>query len=173
MSEAKYWEEYDAAKKAALKMAAKAEAAQNEEERKAARMAEEIARMEKAIEGMSAEEVYGYCLKLEDDRERKHRDTNIGTLEASFLSLDQLVDSFEDPGKIQSLSDNGNGKANICASERTEAVSIALTRLSPNDRAFAQAVLEGKSWRDLRMSKSTFYRRLKNVENFFSPIKQG
>ena len=173
MSEAKYWEEYDAAKKAALKMVAKAESAQNEEERKAARMAEEIARMEKAIEGMSAEEVYGYCLKLEDDRERKHRDTNIGTLEASFLSLDQLVDSFEDPGKIQSLSDNGNGKASICASERTEAVSIALTRLSPNDRAFAQAVLEGKSWRDLRMSKSTFYRRLKNVENFFSPIKQG
>ena len=161
MSEAKYWEEYDAAKKAALKMAVKAEAAQSEEERKAARM-------EKAIEGMSAEEVYGYCLKLEDDRERKHRDTNIGTLEASFLSLDQLVDSFEDSGKIQTLSDNGNGKASICASERTEAVSIALTRLSPNDRAFAQAVLEGKSWRDLRMSKSTFYRRLKNVENFLA-----
>ena len=168
MSDAKYWEEREAAKAKALKLAAKAEAAQNEEERKAARMAEEVARMEKAIEGMSAEEVYGYCLKLEGDRERKHRDTNIGTLEASFLSLDQLVDSFEDSGKIQTLSDNGNGKASICASERTEAVSIALTRLSPNDRAFAQAVLEGKSWRDLRMSKSTFYRRLKNVENFLA-----
>ena len=170
MSDAKYWEEREAAKAKALKLAAKAEAAQNEEERKAARMAEEVARMEKAIEGMSAEEVYGYCLKLEDDRERKHRDTNIGTLEASFLSLDQLVDSFEDPGKIQSLSDNGNGKASICASERTEAVSIALTRLSPNDRAFAQAVLEGKSWQDLGIPESSFYWRLKKIETFFSNL---
>ena len=143
MSEATYWEE---------------------------REAEEVARMEEAIEGMTPDEVYGYCRKLEDDRIRKHfSSTDIGKLENEmFCSLDQLVDSFEDPSKIQTLSDNGNGKASICASERTEAVSIALTRLSPNDRAFAQAVLEGKSWRDLRMSKSTFYRRLKNVENFLA-----
>ena len=170
MSEAKYWEEREAAKAKALKLAAKAEAAQNEEERKAARMAEEVARMEKAIEGMSAEEVYGYCLKLEGDRERKHRDTNIGTLEASFLSLDQLVDSFEDPSKIQVLSDRGKGKANIRASERLDAASVELTCLSPNDRAFAQAVLEGKSWQDLGIPESSFYWRLKKIETFFSNL---
>ena len=52
----------------------------------------------------SLDEAYNYCLKLEYDRERKHRDTHIGQIEASTLSLDQLVESFEDPSKIQIFS---------------------------------------------------------------------
>ena len=58
---------------------------------------------------MTMEEAYDYCLKLEYDRERKHRDTDIGQIEASTLSLDQLVESFEDPSKIQIFSDCGKG----------------------------------------------------------------
>ena len=136
------------------------------------REAEEVARMEEAIEGMTSDEVYDYCRKLEDDRIRKHfSSTDIGKLENEmFCSFDQLVDSFEDPSKIQVLSDSGNGKANIRASERAEAVSFELNRLSPTDRRFAKSVLEGKSWQDLGIPESSFYWRLKKIETFFSNL---
>ena len=136
------------------------------------REAEEVARMEEAIEGMTPDEVYGYCRKLEDDRIRKHfSSTDIGKLENEmFCSLDQLVDSFEDPSKIQVLSDRGKGKANIRASERLDAASVELNRLSPPDRRFAKSVLEGKSWQDLGIPESSFYWRLKKIETFFSNL---
>ena len=136
------------------------------------REAEEVARMEEAIEGMTLDEVYGYCRKLEDDRIRKHfSSTDIGKLENEmFCSLDQLVDSFEDPSKIQVLSDRGKGKANIRASERLDAASVELNRLSPTDRRFAKSVLEGKSWQDLGIPESSFYWRLKKIETFFSNL---
>ena len=136
------------------------------------REAEEVARMEEAIEGMTPDEVYGYCRKLEDDRIRKHfSSTDIGKLENEmFCSLDQLVDSFEDPSKIQVLSDRGKGKANIRASERLDAASVELNRLSPTDRRFAKSVLEGKSWQDLGIPESSFYWRLKKIETFFSNL---
>ena len=134
------------------------------------REAEEVARMEKAIEGMTPNEVYGYCRKLEDDREFAKLRYPKGRFLASMLSLDQLVDSFEDPSKIQVLSDSGNGKANIRASERVEAVSFALNRLSPTDRRFEKSVLEGKSWQDLGIPESSFYWHLKKIETFFSNL---
>ena len=136
------------------------------------REAEEVARMEEAIEGMTPDEVYGYCRKLEDDRIRKHfSSTDIGKLENEmFCSLDQLVVSFEDPSKIQVLSDRGKGKANIRASERLDAASVELNRLSPTDRRFAKSVLEGKSWQDLGIPESSFYWRLKKIETFFSNL---
>ena len=136
------------------------------------REAEEVARMEEAIEGMTPDEVYGYCRKLEDDRIRKHfSSTDIGKLENEmFCSFDQLVDSFEDPSKIQVLSDRGKGKANIRASERLDAASVELNRLSPTDRRFAKSVLEGKSWQDLGIPESSFYWRLKKIETFFSNL---
>ena len=118
---------------------------------------------------MTMDEAYAYCRKLECDRERKHRDTDIGQIEASTLSLDQLVESFEDPSKIQIFSDCGKGDRNIHASESAEAISIALSQLSASDRAFAQAVLEGKDWREMGITKPTFYRQLKKVEIFLAP----
>ena len=132
------------------------------------REAEEVARMEKAIEGMTPDEVYCYCRKLEDDRIRKHFATDTGKLENEiFLSLDQLVDSFEDPSKIQVLSDRGKGKASIRASERAEAVSFALNLLAPEDKAFAQGILDGKSWREMGIERYKYYRLLKKVEKIF------
>ena len=47
-------------------------------------------------------------------------------------------------------------------------IDNALRRLDASDRAFARAVLGGKSWRDLGMPKSTFSVRLKKVEKTFS-----
>ena len=47
-------------------------------------------------------------------------------------------------------------------------IDNALRKLDKADRAFARAVLGGKSWRDLGMPKSTFSVRLKKVEKTFS-----
>ena len=131
-------------------------------------MSEKLYDAYEMAKNMSLDEAYNYCLKLEYDRERKHRDTDIGQIEASTLSLDQLVESFEDPSKIQIFSDSGKGGRSIRASERAEEISVALSQLSASDRTFAQAVLEGKDWREMGIPKRTFNWRLKKVENFLA-----
>ena len=144
MSKAKYWEE---------------------------REAEEVARMEKAIEGMTPNEVYGYCRKLEDDRIRKHFATNTGKLENEmFLSLDQLVDSFEDPSKIQVFTDHGTGGDKVLRTDADNTIAHALSCLSPKLQAFAKDVLNGKKREEIGISESTFYRLMKKVENIFRNI---
>ena len=52
---------------------------------------------------MSAE--FRKCLKLERDRARSRRESAQGKFEAAMLSLDQHVESFDDPGKIAVFSD--------------------------------------------------------------------
>ena len=47
-------------------------------------------------------------------------------------------------------------------------IDNALRRLNAHDRAFARAVLGGKSWRDLGVSKQAFSVRLKKVEKVIS-----
>ena len=133
------------------------------------REAEEVARMEEAIGGMTSDEVYDYCRKLEDDRIRKHfSSTDIGKLENEmFCSFDQLVDSFEDPSKIQVLSDDGMGGDKVLRADADNTIAHALSFLSPKLRAFGEDVLEGKSWEDLAIPKRTFNWRLKKVGNFF------
>jgi len=42
-----------------------------------------------------------------------------------------------------------------------------------SDRAFARAVLNGRTWRDMGCPERTFYWRLKKLEDFFSPINKG
>ena len=58
---------------------------------------------------MTMQEARNYCLKLERDREHGRRRFGKGNFEASLLSLDQLVDSFEDPSKVAAFSDGGAG----------------------------------------------------------------
>ena len=140
MSEAKYWGE---------------------------REAEEVARMEKAIEGMTPNEVYGYCRKLEDDREYQKRQHAKGAFAASMLSLDQLVDSFEDPSKIQVFTDHGKGGNKVLHADAANTIAHALNCLSPKQRAFVQDVFKGKNWEEIGISESTFYRHMKKVEKIF------
>ena len=130
-------------------------------------MSEESKELFEKAKNMSLDEAYDYCLKLEYDREYSWRDGLQGGFESSMHSYDNLVDSFEDPSKIQVLSDNGKGREYICASESAEAVSVALSKLPRRDRSFAEAVLQGKTWREMGMPKRTFNWRLKKVENFF------
>ena len=47
-------------------------------------------------------------------------------------------------------------------------IDNALRKLDNEDRAFARAVLGGKSWRDLGVSKQAFSVRLKKVEKVIS-----
>ena len=47
-------------------------------------------------------------------------------------------------------------------------IDNALRRLNAHDRAFARAILSGKSWRDLGVSRQAFSVRLKKVEKVIS-----
>ena len=146
LEEAKYWEEREAAKAKALKLAAKAEVEQREN--------------------------YAKALKREKDREYQRRKAKQGRFEASMLSLDQHLESVGDDNDFicSWLDDNGAGELNIRAIERAEAITIALAKLTPSDRAFAQAVLDGKSWQEIGVERYAFYRLLKKVENIFRRI---
>ena len=130
------------------------------------REAEEVARMEEAIGGMTSDEVYDYCRKLEDDRIRKHfSSTDIGKLENEmFCSFDQLVDSFEDPSKIQVLSDHGTGGDKVLRTDADNTIAHALNSLSPKQRAFAQDVFRGKKWEEMGITRQAFSKRMKKIE---------
>jgi hypothetical protein len=145
MSEAKYWEEREAAQAKALKKAAK-------------------------LEAMSMGEVREYCNKLEKDRNYVRLKAKKRKIQIATLSLDKLIDSFEDPSEIKALSDNGAGRESILAVELEDEVADALRKLPENYRPFAEAVLQGKTWRDMGMAKRTFNWKLKKVENFLSII---
>jgi len=80
--------------------------------------------------------------------------------------LDEHVAKFEDPGKIATFSDGGNGAESIRnggVDTPSDVIEAALSQLSERDKAFARAVLDGKRWPEMRMPKATFYRRLKKV----------
>ena len=132
--------------------------------------AEEVARMEKAIEGMSPDEVYAYCRKLEDDREFAKLRYPKGRFRASMVSVDQLVDSFEDPSKIQVFTDDGVGGDKVLRADANNTIAHALNSLSAKQRAFVQDVFNGKKWERIGISESTFYRHMKKVENIFRNI---
>ena len=128
------------------------------------REAEEVARMEKAIEGMTPNEVYGYCRKLEDDREFAKLRYPKGRFHASMLSVDQLVDSFEDPSKIQVFTDDGEGSNNVLRADASNTIAHALNSLSPKERAFVQDVFNGKKCDEMGITRQAFSKRMKKIE---------
>lgn len=52
---------------------------------------------------------------------------------------------------------------------RARKIEHALSKLKTADRKFAQQVLNGKSWHDMHIAKSTFCEKLKKVEKALSP----
>ena len=52
-------------------------------------------------------------------------------------------------------------------------IGAALRRLNTADRAFARAVLGGRTWREMGCPERTFYWRLKKLEKFFRPENKG
>lgn len=72
-------------------------------------------------EETNCEAGYRRALKNEQDRERQWRKTAQGRLESSMASLDRLVESFDDPGKIAVFGDGGVGEQHVveaCDGER-------------------------------------------------------
>lgn len=105
------------------------------------------------------------CLKRERDRERNWRGTGQGAFVSSMSSLDECIAKSSDPSKMPMLSDGGSGAAAVRngADVQADALEDALGRLSDSDRKFAQAVLDGKTWRELGMPKRTFNWKIKKV----------
>ena len=122
----------------------------------------------KRLDAMTMEEAREYCLKLERDRARSRRKSDQGAFESAFMSLDAHVEKFDDPGKIAAFSDGGAGAESVfdrCdESEMAHQIDKALLRLTEDERDFARAVLSGATWRELGMSKATFYRWVEKIE---------
>ncbi len=111
---------------------------------------------------------YQKALKREAYREIHWRNTQQGAFEFAFGSLDAFTERFDDPGKIAAFSDKGKGEAAIFKhydeADRERLIDAALKRLKTKDRAFARAVLAGKTWREIGYDeKSYFYKRLKKI----------
>ena len=96
---------------------------------------------------------YKRALEMEVNREWYWRKTAQGAFEASMVSLDALVESFDMPDDIAAFSDGGAAVERMNAAdderERERKIAAALSRLSSKEREFAEAVLGGKTWRDL------------------------
>ena len=145
MSEAKYWEERETAKAKALKLAAKSEAAQNED--------------------------YAKALKREKDREYQRRKAKKREIQVSQLYPDDPRMRTDDTENSPAWeSDNGTGADLVLRADGDNTIAYALSCLTPKQRTFAENVLNGKKWEEIGISESTFYRLMKKVENIFRNI---
>ena len=111
---------------------------------------------------------YKRALKLEHWRDLHWLQTAQGAFEASMVSLDALVESFDMPDNIAAFSDGGAAVERMNAAdderERERKIAAALSRLSRKERDFAEAVLGGKTWRDLGyVERTAFNDRLNRV----------
>ena len=142
MSEAKYSEEREAAKAKALKLAAKAEVEQREN--------------------------YAKALKREKDREYQRRKAKKRKSQVTMLHLDDpRMTNLNSEDSPAWESDNGKGADLVLHADADNTIAHARSCLTPEQRAFAEDVLNGKKWDDLGIPKRTFNWRLKKLEDFF------
>ena len=96
---------------------------------------------------------YKRALKLEHWRDLHWLQTAQGAFEASMVSLDALVESFDMPDNIAAFSDGGAAVERMNAAdderERERKIAAALSRLSRKEREFAEELLGGKMWQDM------------------------
>ena len=102
----------------------------------------------------------------ESDRAKSRRNSRQGAFDAAMLSLEAHMETFDDPGKIATFSDGGNGAESV----RNGGVELpddvleeALKPLSKRDKAFVCDVLDGKGWRELELGKRGFNKRLAKI----------
>ena len=83
-----------------------------------------------------------------------------------MLSLDKHMETFDDPSKIATFSDDGKGAESIRDGGVELPVDVleeALERLPERDKAFVRDVLGGKRWGEMGMPKRTFNWKIKKV----------
>ncbi len=150
------------------------------------------ARSEKEeVRSAEAEGSYEHCLKQERDRERKWRMSRQGAFVSSMLSLDDSsMRGTSGENSPAWESDHSRGAAVVSRESKKDILAEAMRLLiehdnqlaakeSPKTRkkkkpkrerqrakdfAFIKAVLEGKCWAELGISRRTFFRLLKKVE---------
>ena len=125
---------------------------------------------------------YKRALEMEVNREWYWRKTAQGAFEASMVSLDALVESFDMPDNIAAFSDGGAAVERMNAAdderERERKIAAALSRLSSKEREFAEAVLGGKTWRDLGYVERTAFndrlnRMIAKITQIQKSLKNG
>ena len=130
------------------------------------------------------------CLKLERDRARSRRESAQGKFEAAMLSLDQHVESFDDPGKIAVFSDGCADAERVYSYDEsvddsyyTRRIKVARVRLSRNCpelvEVFNLVVKNGKNRREsiaemamrhrveIEVAKMRYWGHLKKISLFF------
>ena len=132
---------------------------------------------------------YEYRLKLENDRERSHRESEQGMFSASMLSLDDSsMRGTIDENSSSWQSDHGRAARRICRENTKDILAEAMKLLIKHDDqismeenepkrarerakdiAFIKAVLEHKSWADLGITKRGFNKRLAKIISFLVP----
>ena len=125
---------------------------------------------------------YKRALKLEHWRDLHWLQTAQGAFEASMVSLDALVENFDMPDDIAAFSDGGAAVERMNAAdderERERKIAAALSRLSRKEREFAEAVLGGKTWRDLGYVERTAFndrlnRMIAKITQIQKTLKNG
>ena len=125
---------------------------------------------------------YKRALEMEVNREWYWRKTAQGAFETSMVSLDTLVTSFDKPDNIAAFSAHGASVERMCAAdderERERKIAAALSRLSRKEREFAEAVLGGKTWRDLGYVERTAFndrlnRMIAKITQIQKTLKNG
>ena len=112
-------------------------------------------------------EIARVSYKQERDREGAHRrDTDKGRFEASMLSFDEHMAKFDDPSKVATFSDGGQGAESV----RNGGVELpedvleeALKQLSVRDKAFVRDVLAGTSWGEMKLTRQGFNWKIREV----------
>ena len=108
-----------------------------------------------APEGMNEE--FKKCLKQERDRARSWRESAQGKFETSMLSLDRLVDTFEDPSKAAAFSDGG---------AKTEWAVRAVKNGNRREDSMWEILASGRcpTW---EAAKTLYWTHLKKMLNIF------
>ena len=96
------------------------------------------------------------------DRMTLGRDADVAETAALTLADDRATERI-----VEELDRESDRKAD------GGRIGAALRRLNPADRAFARAVLDGRTWREMGCPERTFYWRLKKLEKFFRTENKG
>jgi len=113
-----------------------------------------------------AREIARISYSQESNRAKSRRNSRQGAFDAAMLSLDAHMETFDDPSKIATFSDQGKGAESV----RNGGVELpedvleeALKQLSKRDKAFVLDVLDGNGWRELKLGKRGFNKRLAKI----------
>ena len=117
---------------------------------------------------MNMDEAYRKALDMEGRREWSRRRSAQGSFEWNMARLGGWEENSDSPDVMDVYSDLGDGVRRLVAGldegERARHFKKVFGRLSREDRSFAKAVLNGKTWQDMGyVERTAFNQRLNRV----------